>query len=185
MSEPHREIERKFLLSAPPAEDNPVFAGAQRIEIEQVYLVKNGSGSRRVRKAVKNGLVFYYLTEKTRISDLVREEREREITASEYLAYLAEADPDRAPLSKTRWAFQHDGLVWELDDFHLAEELWILEVELPAEDTPADPPAFLELAGELTYDRRFTSKALARRSLDAVALAALLAEYDVRAARTA
>jgi CYTH domain-containing protein len=178
------EIERKFLLSAPP-EPAILDEAEAAIEIEQTYLLSKET-SRRVRKAVRDGVAFYFLTEKKRISDLVREEAEEELTASDYTALLAEADPTRQPLCKTRWLFSYEGRTWELDQFHLPADLWLLEIELDDENEEVSPPPFLSVEAEVTHDRRFSSKKLASAQLDEQQLRTLAREYGVelQASRT-
>lgn len=106
------EIERKFLICRP--EEAWLEKNCQGSDIVQTYLKSEAAGRKeRVRRREgKNGVVYTH-TRKRRLSDLRREEQEREISEAEYRALLQRADPARRirPLKQ--------GAIFRLADFPL------------------------------------------------------------------
>jgi len=65
-------------------------------------------------------------------------------------------------VEKTRYRVPHGGLVWEVDEFHGANEgLIVAEVELPAADHPVSPPSWI--GAEVSQDSRYNNSSLAKR----------------------
>lgn len=153
MSVPY-EIERKYLIKMP---EFPLPVETQATSIEQAYLLNPDGNSERVR--VRAGK--YYHTLKVHISNVVREEYEREITREEYDALLKRRDPNCTFIQKVRHVFQYDGQTFELDVFPFWKKQAFLEIELPAEDTPVKIPDFIEVIREVTEDAAYTNHALA------------------------
>jgi CYTH domain-containing protein len=159
------EIERKYLLERAPSPDVLAAFGAVSVEIEQVYLVnRDGVDARRVRRLVDGDGTRYRYTEKRRVRGIVREEREHEIDAAMFERLLAEADPTRRPIRKTRHVFDHHGQRLELDLFEgpLAG-LVILEIELDDEDVVPTVPSELGPYRDVSEDPEFLNWNLARR----------------------
>ena len=156
---PPREIERKFLATLPPDRDpgdargtgapSPL-AGAERVEMEQVY-ARTTDPQVRIRRAGD----AYTLTVKQG-SGLVRIEHEQalEPRLARFLLRELETGVRKVRYRKGRW---------EVDVYggHL-EGLVVAEVELEAEDEPLPkPPEGVRLGRELTEDLRFTAASLA------------------------
>lgn len=161
-----QEIERKYLVAAPPDLSAPPIAGATAVDIEQTYLhtADERPGSRRVRSWREGGRTRYLRTVKSPAVDGVRAEDEDEITPEEYAGLLAEADPERVPIRKTRYRFRHGGRLWELDHIVAPVELWLLEVEFPSVEAfraPIELPPGLGDARDVTDDPAYTNAALA------------------------
>lgn len=155
------EIERKFLIRKPSEELLSQYA-ARRIDICQTYLLPGPNGeNRRVRRSRMEGQEHWYYTEKLRQSDLVRIERERELSAAEAAELLAQADPTRQPIEKTRWCVPYGGHTLEIDLFPFWEHQAFCEVEMQSEQEQTPLPPWLELLREVTADRRYTNSALA------------------------
>lgn len=157
MSVPY-EIERKYLIKMP---EFPLPVETQATSIEQAYLLNPDGNSERVR--VRAGK--YYHTLKVHISNVVREEYEREITREEYDALLKRRDPNCTFIQKVRHVFRYDGQTFELDVFPFWKKQAFLEIELPAEDTPVKIPDFIEVIREVTEDAAYTNHALAIMAL--------------------
>lgn len=155
------EVERKFLLAAAP--DLSRLPHTQAIEIEQTYLTSDESGVvRRVRRrAQQGGGATYYLTEKRRLSSGETIEKERIISARQYVRELRDADPARATIKKTRYCFAHEGSYFELDHFQTPAGLWLLEVELTDADAEVALPEFLWIGKEVTDDPAYKNETLA------------------------
>lgn len=153
MSVPY-EIERKYLIKMP---EFPLPVETQAASIEQAYLVNPDGNSERVRARAGK----YYHTLKVHISNVVREEYEREITREEYDALLKRRDPNCTFIRKVRHVFQYDGQTFELDVFPFWKRQAFLEIELPTENTPVIIPDFIEVIREVTEDAAYANHALA------------------------
>lgn len=155
------EIERKFLIRMPDAETLRRNA-VERIEIMQIYLVlTDGADSRRIRRSRTAEAERFYYTEKVRLTDMTRIEREREITAAEWDELSAQADPRRRPVEKTRWCVPWGGHTLEIDVFPFWDDRAFCEIELAAEDETAALPDWIRVVREVTADRRYTNYSLA------------------------
>ena len=156
------EIERKFLIYRP----DPALldaAGGEKWEIRQVYLTGTPEqGSRRVRRVRCGGEEHWYYSEKLRLTDMTRIEREREIASSEAQSLLREADGQRRPIEKTRWRIPFDGRTLEIDVFPFWEHQAFCEVELPDEEARFSLPDWVRVIREVSADRRYNNNNLAR-----------------------
>jgi len=161
------EIERKYILAAPPGE--AVLATFGRpVRIEQRYLVDGPGGTtRRLRVVQGDGPVRYVYTEKDRVGPegppdqgpVVHAEREEEIAAERHASLLAQADPAARVVVKDRWRIPVDDLVFELDHVHEPVELWVLEVELEHPEVRVEVPGIF---GPVREDPACSMAALAR-----------------------
>ena len=155
------EIERKFLIRMPSGEQL-CRAAKKRIEICQTYLRRGeDQSSRRVRHSRWEAGEAWYYNEKLRLTDRTRIEREREITETEYLALLSEADPGRRPIEKVRWVVPYEGHHLEIDVFPFWKRQAFCEAELSAEDEELLLPDWMEILREVTEDHRYTNNNLA------------------------
>lgn len=150
------EIERKFLVVG-----DAWRALAQGVAYRQGYLCRAGGCSVRVRIAGEKA----FLTVKGRTSGITRAEYEYEIPLAdgeELLGNLAE----KPIITKTRRKIPYAGFVWDVDEFHGANQGLILaEIELEREDQPFDKPAWI--GEEVTGDPRYGNAALAQRPFSA------------------
>ena len=155
------EIERKFLIRRPAAAW--LEANCQGSDIIQTYLKTEASGhSDRVRRrAGKNGVVYTH-TVKRRLSDLRREEQEREIDEAEYHALLQRADPERRSVEKRRYVLAYEGKDFEIDVYPFWQDRAVMEIELTDENEAVKMPPEIEIIKEVTQDRRYTNAALAK-----------------------
>jgi CYTH domain-containing protein len=146
-----REIERKYLLNALPAEATSV----EPIEIEQGWL----PGERlveRLRRLRWNGSEAWFRTVKAG-AGLDRLEVEEATSAEVFDGIWPLTDGRR--VRKRRYRIPAGDLIWEIDQF-LDRDLVLAEVELAAVDTPVVPPEWLqpylvrEVTGEAEYENR-------------------------------
>jgi CYTH domain-containing protein/predicted ATPase len=157
------EIERKFLLAAPPSPATLAALGARPIEIRQTYLRANVPGqSERVRQRGADGQAVFYHTVKVRRSATTRVETERMISEDEYRTLLTRADPARREIRKIRHCFVANGAYFELDEFRSPADLWILEIELASDDEAVVLPTELAVARELTDEPGWSNAELAK-----------------------
>ena len=96
------------------------------------------------------------------VTDITREEIEREISEEEYLALLKEADPARHPIRKTRWCLPYEGHTLEIDLYPFWEKQAVLECELESEDEAFAVPPELSILREVTGDPQYLNSSLAR-----------------------
>ena len=153
MSIPY-EIERKYLIKMPVF---PLPVETAATDIEQAYLVNPEGNSERVRARAGK----YYHTLKVHISNVVREEYEKEITREEYDELLKRRDTKCSFIKKVRHVFEYKNQTFELDVFDFWKKQAFLEIELPDENTPVEIPDFIEVIREVTEDRAYTNHALA------------------------
>ena len=155
------EIERKFLIRRPAAAW--LEANCEGSDIIQTYLKTEATGhSDRVRRREGKDGVVYTHTVKRRISDLRREEQEREISEREYLALLQRADPERRSIEKRRYVLAYEGKDFEIDVYPFWQDRAVMEIELADEAEAVKLPPEIEIIKEVTRDRRYTNAALAR-----------------------
>lgn len=142
------EIERKFLLK--PDAWKPDGPGRR---MTQGYLSRDPDRTVRVRLVGDEA----FMTVKSRRTGISRTEIEFPIALEHARDLIALCH--QPVIDKTRHEVSHDGMLWEVDVFHGANEgLIVAEIELPAEDTPFSLP---EWAGEeVSHDPRYTNSRL-------------------------
>lgn len=145
------EIERKFLLAS---EDWRSLG--EPVLLRQGYLCADPMRTVRVRIEGEQGV----LTIKSKTIGASRGEWEYPIPLAE-AAELLDRLCARPLIEKYRRRIEHAGFVWEVDEF-LGENagLVVAEIELPAEDTVFEKPAWI--GREVTSDERYYNSALSR-----------------------
>lgn len=145
------EIERKFLLR-----DDSWRRGARGTRCRQGYLSSARERTVRVRTIDDRG----FLTVKGITAGASRAEYEYEIPADDAKQML-DTLCERPLIEKTRFKVEHDGLVWEVDEFFGDNEgLVVAEVELRSADQAFRLPPW---AGqEVTGDPRYFNSNLVK-----------------------
>ena len=155
------EIERKFLIRMPP---EPVLreAASRVLSIRQIYLQKReNGGTARVRQITENGEDRFVFTEKEHITDVIRVEREHEISRGEFDSLAASFDPERRTIEKTRYCVPYGGHTLEIDVFPFWHSQAYCEIELHSDAEEIALPDWIEVIREVTSDRRYTNSSLA------------------------
>ena len=139
------EIERKFLVTTTQYKS----LATTQVKITQGYLSKTPERTVRVRVAGDRA----WLTIKG-IGDaqgMVRKEWEYEIPKEDSIEMLAICE--KPLIEKTRYTIPYHSLTIEVDEFQKPLQTVWAEVELPAVDTPFDPPPWLgeEVTGNPNY----------------------------------
>jgi len=141
------EIERKFLIKSLPED----MSGTT---MRQGYLQPEKERAVRIRTVEKDGSKKGILTIKGMgsKSGMSRYEFETEIPVpdADHLLSLC----DQPLIEKTRFKYDHEGLTWEIDEFHgVNEGLVVTEVELESEDQQFNKPEFVgeEVTGQVKY----------------------------------
>ncbi len=163
------ETERKYLIKYPDLAYLRTLDGCRVLEMRQTYLDRlpdEPQTYRRVRTITENGVTSYVYTKKSPRAYLSRFEDEREVTREEYECLRKDASSE---LIKTRYAFPFAGHVMEIDVYppEIGGEIFdgyaILEVEMNDPDEAVEFPEFLEIVREVTDDRRYHNKTLAKK----------------------
>jgi CHAD domain-containing protein/CYTH domain-containing protein len=155
--EPDREIERKYLLKRMPA--IRALEGVELLEIDQGY-IPGERLAERVRRTRRGGDVKYYRTVKLG-KGISRMELEEETTERIFRRLWPLTRGRR--VRKQRYKVKDGGFTWEVDRFR-DRRLVLCEVELPTEDTHAEPPKWLrrEIVRDVTGEDEFTNINLAK-----------------------
>ena len=160
------EIERVFLLDRLPDVPHALLSHAERWEIEQGYLSPSDATSSdritegRLRRTTHaDGSQTFTHTIKSGLG-LVRSERERRVSASEFEAIWPATSGRR--LLKTRLRIDVGGQIWEIDDFS-DRALVLAEAELPTVETALSIPEWLQprIIREVTEEGAFRNFHLA------------------------
>ena len=157
------ETERKFLIRYPDVlrlEDHPY---CSKVDMIQTYLKARPDGTEvRVRQRGQNGNFICYRTEKRRISEITRVEVDRRIDIKEYVSLLAEADPERRPIRKTRYCLTENSRYYEIDIYPEWHRQAILEIELNDENEDIVLPADIKVIKEVTDDPAYSNFEMAK-----------------------
>lgn len=141
-----KEIERKFLVK----DQSFMTQAVGQTDMAQGYLSTDADATVRVRIAGGQA----WITVKSRNRNAVRDEWEYPVPADDASSMLRSCCGTRI-IEKTRYIVPAgNGLKWEVDVFHGRHDgLVLAEIELPAEDTPFDIPAFIgeEVTGDVRY----------------------------------
>ena len=151
-SNPHREIERKFLVRKLPDD----LKSCPHTEISQGYLATADDGTQvRLRKKEMQCSLTY----KRGVGNM-REEREVELTAEQFATLWPATEGKR--LVKTRYEIPFGARVVEIDIYGGRHEgLVVAEVEFDDEESAINfqPPAWL--GEDVTADPRYSNQLLA------------------------
>lgn len=155
------EIERKFLLSEMPNFTERELALAQKISIEQIYIASSADEEVRIRQRNQDGFSSYYLTRKVPLSSGIRQEREQEIRAIDYMEMRKQQIPGSRIIRKNRYCFAYNNQYFELDVFIEPVKICLLEIELTERNILVDIPKFLKVKKEVTDDKKYSNFAIA------------------------
>lgn len=168
------EIERKFLVNFPKSWSDLAEMFDNLIDVKrisQTYLKPEGKEpAGRVRKTIE-GLsgdtdTVYHFNQKKLVEEGVNEEKEHTISKIKYEKYLKSSAPDKVTLEKTRFVFDYNDQVFELDVFKgPLKGLAILEIELKDKNQKIELPPFLKIIEEVTTDKRFNNFNLASKKI--------------------
>ena len=157
------EIERKYIIYMPKAEDLLSMDSCTRDEIVQTYLNAKEGDTRRVRmRRSECGEARYFETVKTRLDRISCVEREREIDENEYNILLSESRVGSRPIIKTRYAFSYAEQVFEIDIYPEWKNSAIMETELENRDLSVEFPPFIRIIAEVSGDARYSNSGMAK-----------------------
>ncbi|MFL5540056.1 MAG: CHAD domain-containing protein [Longimicrobiaceae bacterium] len=155
--EPDREIERKYLLKRMPAIRS--LPEVELLEIDQGY-IPGERLAERVRRTRRGDEVKYYRTVKLG-KGISRTEIEEETSERIFRRLWPLTKGKR--VRKRRYRIRDNGFTWEVDRFR-DRRLVLCEVELPTEDTHAEPPKWLrrEIVRDVTGENEYANINLAK-----------------------
>lgn len=162
MSAAKPEIERKWLIDRPSEALLAAQPDAAPSQIVQTYLLAEQGLSRRIRARTADGITVCTRTTKRRIDAMTADEDEAIISADEYRALLAQADPACRPIEKTRWCIPYAGQLLEIDLYPFWPHQAVLEIELPSPDAAVCLPPWLTVRREVTGNRIYSNHSLSR-----------------------
>jgi adenylate cyclase len=141
------EIERKYLVLEIPN-------NLKSVNIKQGYLQTDASRTVRIRSVQNKSGPKGFITIKgiSNSSGMSRYEFETSIPFADALNLLSLCDTPL--LEKTRYQYEYDGFIWEIDEFHgVNKGLIIAEIELESEHQSFDIPSFIgeEVTGQYKY----------------------------------
>src|SRR5262249_31250713 len=151
-----REIERKFLLRALPAD----VARHPSVIIDQGYIP--GTAVReRVRRTQEGTILRYFRTIKVG-AGVERFEFEEETTDTFFVAVWPLTEGHR--VRKRRYNIPAGERVWEVDEFLDRDELVLAEIEIERADEEVSPPADIAavIVREVTNEPAFSNYTLSR-----------------------
>lgn len=157
------EIRRRFLVDHPDPAVLEAVPGCQRVEIEQVYLHSAPDEEIRIRRRASESGEVFYLTRKKLSGGRKRLEAEGRLSEREYLQFLANADPQRHPIRKTRYCLTWEKQFFEIDFYPFWTDRAVVEVSLHDEKEQVRLPSFLNMQEEVTGDVRYEISSLAKR----------------------
>ena len=156
------EIERKYIIKMPALDLLAATEGGTHSRITQTYLSSPSGITHRVRRREYDDRIDYTETKKVRIDRISVYEDERELSAEEYDALLASADPARTPIIKERYTIPAGGLTVEIDVYPQWTRTAIMEIELPSRETEPPIPPFLTVIREVTGVREYSNAAMSK-----------------------
>lgn len=156
------EIERKFLITYPSLETIYSFENVRKKDICQTYLLSAKDINERVRRSTENGKTVYSHTKKTFLTGISRNESEEKIDEKTYTDLLMNADPDSAPLFKTRYCIPYKDHILEIDIYPFWDDKAVLEIELRSEDEPFDVPTQFHVIKEISGSKKYSNIQLAK-----------------------
>lgn len=158
------EIEKKFLLDEVPDLHDAPLDQAVAVQIRQTYLRSDSEDVElRVRERAQQGHSSYFFTRKEKQDDGSRLETEQIISAREYQHLLLEADPDLAPVHKTRLCFPYRDQYCELDLVLVQDRdpICLLEIEMLDLDQEVVVPESFRVRRDVTDEGTFSNRRLA------------------------
>ena len=161
-----QEIRRRFLVDYPDIDMLEALADCHREEIEQIYLHSAEDEEIRIRRSEREDGEMFYLTRKKTDGIRVRLEAEGRLSEREYRQFLANADPARKPIHKTRYGLSWEKQFFEIDLYPFWDDRAVVEVYLRYENEQIRIPDFLHVQREVTGDKNYEVSWLARNIPD-------------------
>ena len=155
------ELEKKFLIEYPDLELLNEKYNPKKYDIEQIYLLSDEDGSRRIRMRREGESTVFIETVKLRINGSKCYEYERELSAEEYEQCKADADPERSLIYKERYVFPYKEKIMEIDVYPFWKDKAVLEIELESEEDEYFIPDEIKVIKDVSDERKYKNAQLA------------------------
>lgn len=165
LQEPPTERERKFLLSAMPADE--LLADAVQTDMLQTYLLTADDTELRIRQSTQGTHQRWSRTTKgPEIAPGERPEHGATLDERTYYELLAVRDPKLGTVEKRRYSFTTGSQYFELDLFLNPDGVILLEAEVASMDDEVVFPDWLQalIVREVTDDPAYKTRALAAKA---------------------
>lgn len=156
------EIEKKYIILKPRADELSVMADYSVSEIVQIYLSSPQGITHRVRSRKFTDRTVFTETTKVRIDKMSAYENEREITESEFESLSERRDKNTRAIKKHRHTFVFSGQLFEIDVYPEWHGTAILETELSDRDAKVEFPDFIKIVADVTGDKRYSNASMSR-----------------------
>ena len=153
--------ERAFLIEYPDVGWLESRKNCRKVEIVQTYLRSAPGEEVCVRQRSADGIQTYYETVKKPLDGSKLVEMEKALTQKEYVKRLADADPTKRTLHKTRYHLTCQGHYYEIDLFPFWLDRALCEIQVSDEAVPVTLPPELTVIREVTDDPAYSNAALA------------------------
>ncbi len=157
------EIERKYIIALPCAEDMKAYGKYTVSTITQSYIPDHNGVTHRVRMREYPDRTEYTETVKVRIDSISAYEDEREIDEAKYLSIIEDGGDAVATLKKTRHTFEYLGQLFEIDVYPEWKNTCIMETELKEKEATPKMPPLIKIIAEVTGDRRYSNASMSRK----------------------
>ena len=162
MSDTPIEIERKYIIKKPEADELSVLEGYSKSEILQIYLAADAGVTHRIRMRKRDGCVTYTETVKRRIDRISSYEDEREITEAEFFKLKKLQRQGTRPVNKTRYTFSYLGKTFEIDEYPKWRKTCIMEIELNSRCEEVKIPPYIEVIEEVTGNKHYSNASMSK-----------------------
>lgn len=156
------ELERQFLIEMPDLEVLGAMPNCELVQMIQTYLRSDADHEIRIRKVMGKGSAYSY-TEKEILGTHKRLVRRRRLTKQEYITLLAQADPERRQIVKTRYCLATLGHYYEIDVHPCWQDRAILKVDYSGDGSELVFPPEIKVIREVTEDREYDNEVIASR----------------------
>ncbi len=155
-------IERKYLVDQIKGFDRCIEKNnAVRVDIVQHYL--EGDGQERVRAWTRDGVTTCFYTKKSNKPSIERIKTEEIISHKKYQQLLQRANPECAPIEKSRFYFIENNQYFRLDFFCDDACDCILEVQPSTIQTEIELPIYFNIVREVTDDPKYYNYNIAKQ----------------------
>ena len=156
------EIERKFIIEAPTAQELTELPGHTESKIRQIYLDSEIGETRRIRRREYPDRTVYYETKKIRIDGMSAKEIEREICEEEFFELERCIKRGTVPVNKVRHTFPYCGHIFEIDVYPEWQRSCIMEVELKSRLETVEFPPFIKIIREVTGAKAYSNAQMSK-----------------------
>ena len=143
-----KEKERKFLIARPDPAWLESIPGCKRIEMKETWLRGFSGGESRIRQRGIGSNLLFFETKTRSTANGGTIETEKRLTRDRYLEMMERADPDRKPISKTRYFFTYKAQYIKIDLYPEWPDKAVAEIEVNADSNYVMFPEELQVISE-------------------------------------